>query len=160
MRHFFLILLLLCSSPVAFADDVPVATPEVAEAEAPAAAPEATPKTESAEAEEVPASYDDAADSVGFLVKAVQDKNWTLALGLMLTLMVFLANKIGLKDRIGSKAVPWVATALAMSATSGIALVAGISVSEALVQGFLAGVVAIGGWEMLFKHILKAKASS
>ena len=161
MRHFFAISLLLCASPV-FADD---ATPEDAAVEAVAEAPEApeapAEKVEEAEgSEEVPESYDDAAESVSLLVKAVQDKNWSLALGFLLTLLVFLANKLGLKDKVGAKAVPWVATGLAMAATSGIGLASGVALSEALVQGFLAGVVAIGGWEMLFKHFLKAKASS
>lgn len=158
MRHFVAIFFLLCAPP-AFADDAAAPATPTAEA-AEEAKPEAEAPAEAEAEEAVPESYDDAAESVSLVVKAVQDKNWSLALGLILTLLVFLANKMGLKDKVGSKAVPWVATGLAMAATSGVGLASGVALSEALVQGFLAGVVAIGGWEMLFKHLLKAKAAS
>jgi len=153
MRHYIAILLFLCAAPV-YAEE-----PEAPAAEAVAEA-EAAPAEAGESEEAVPESFDDAAESVSLLVKAVQDKNWSLVLGLLLTLLVFGANKLGLKERVGSKAVPWVATAVAVAATSGVGLVSGVALADAAVQGLLAGVVAIGGWEMLFKHLLKSKAAS
>tara|TARA_B100000282_G_scaffold161120_1_gene116343 strand:+ start:502 stop:1017 length:516 start_codon:yes stop_codon:yes gene_type:complete len=115
------------------------------------------PKAETKE--EVPADYNEAAETVSLLVKAIQDKNWALAIGLLLTLLVFVANKFGLKDKVGSKAVPWVATGLATVASLGVALANGLAVTDAISQGILAGLTAIGGWEMLFKHILSTSKS-
>ena len=174
MRHLLTLAIIFSFAAVpAYAEEpaAPAAAEEAAAPEAEEAAPEAKSeeaapeaKSEEAapEAEEaedgVPESYDDAAESVSLLVKAVQDKNWSLALGLLLTLLVFIANKFGLKDKVGSKAVPWVATGLAMAATCGVGLSSGVALADAAVQGLLAGVVAIGGWEMLFKHLLKAKS--
>jgi|13_taG_2_1085334.scaffolds.fasta_scaffold16219_2 hypothetical protein len=103
---------------------------------------------------EVPADYNEAAETVSLLVKAVQDKNWALVIGLVLTLLVFVANKFGLKEKVGSKAVPWVATGLATASALGISFANGLPVTDAISQGILAGLTAIGGWEMLFKHIL------
>lgn len=103
---------------------------------------------------EVPEDYNEAAETVSLLVKAVQDKNWALAIGLLLTLLVFVANKFGLREKVGAKAVPWVATGLATAAALGVSFANGLPVSDAISQGILAGLTAIGGWEMIFKHFL------
>ena len=91
------------------------------------------------------------------LIKAAQDKNWALVIGLALSILVFIANKFGLKDKVGSKAVPWVASGLAVSATVGAGLVAGLPVIDSISQGLVVGVAAIGGWEMILKHLLGNK---
>jgi len=149
-------------APPVYADDPPEAPAAEAEAaEEEVAAEEATPAEEEAaeeaasSEEEVPDDITEAAEDVSLLVKAVKDKNWALALGFLLMLLVFVANKFGLKDRVGSTAVPWVATGVAVAATVGAALATGVALADAAVQGLLAGVVAIGGWEMLFKHLLQ-----
>jgi hypothetical protein len=170
MQRFLTLLVLvlgLTVPTVAFAEE-----PAAAEAseEAAPASDEAAPEGEDAAApagedeaagdEEVPETLDAAADDISLLVKAVQDKNWSLALGFLLMLLVMVANKFGLKDKIGSKAVPWVAMGLAVAATLGIGLANGLVLVEAGMQGVLAGVAAIGGWELLFKHILQSKPAA
>lgn len=115
---------------------------------------EAPVKEEKKEEADVPEDFNEAAETVSLLVKAVQDKNWALVCGLLLTLIVFGANKMGLKNKVGSKAVPWVATALATATALGISLANGLPVGDAISQGLLSGLTAIGGWEMLFKHVL------
>ena len=114
-----------------------------------AAAPEAAPET-----------FDEAAETVGLLIKAVQDKNWALVVGFLMMLLVFVANKFGLKDKVGVKAVPWVVMGLSVASVSGAALVAGVAIPEVISQGVLAGVAAIGGWELMFKHLFKKKAAA
>ena len=69
-------------------------------------------------------------------------------------LLVFVANKFGLKDKVGAKAIPWVSLVIGVFATSGMALASGVAVTEALIQGLSAGLAAVGSWETLFKHIL------
>ena len=106
-----------------------------------------------------PQSLDEAAETVSLLIKAVQDKNWALAIGFLMMLLVFVANKFGLKDKVGPKAVPWVVMGLSVASVSGGALIAGVAIPEVIMQGVLAGVAAIGGWELLFKHLLVKKAA-
>jgi len=91
------------------------------------------------------------------LSQAIQSKNWPLAVGFGLSILVALGGKFGLKDKIGANALPWVATALAVAGTVGAALIAGTPVVDAGVQGLLAGVAAIGGWELFLKHFIPAK---
>lgn len=116
-----------------------------------------TSKEETVDTEEVPKDFNEAAETVSLLVTAVQDKNWTLVIGLLLTLVVFVANKFGLKDKVGGKYVPVVAVLLGTMTTTGLALVSGIAVTSAITQGIVAGMVSIGGWEVLFKHFLASK---
>ncbi len=180
MTRLFTILLAfgIAFAPPAFADPDPSASDALAgeqakEAEAAPADPaapaeeakadgEAAPAdaAEEAKAEEaVPQTLDEAAETVSLLVKAVQDKNWALAVGFLMMLLVFIANKFGLKNKVGSKGVPWVVMGLSVASVAGAALTAGLAVPEALVQGVLAGVAAIGGWELMFKHLLVKKAA-
>jgi hypothetical protein len=49
---------------------------------------------------------------------------------------------------------------LSVASVSGAALSAGLAIPDAVVQGILAGVAAIGGWELLFKHILVKKPAA
>ena len=158
MRYLFLALSLTFASPV-YAQDA--GAPEAVEAAAPEAdAPEAPAKDE-AKADEAPAptpeQIDDAVESVSLLVDALQSKNWALAIGILLSLLVAFANKFGLKDKVGSKALPWVTSGVAVIGAIGAALMAGVSIMEAASQGLVAGVAAIGGWEMILKHLLAAK---
>ena len=149
MFHFALSFLLISGPAFAEPEDAPEETTAEAPAEAEAEAPaeeEAPADAEEAESE-VPETLDEAAEDVSLLVKAVQEKHWGLVIGLLLSLLVFVANKFGLKNKVGSKAVPWVTAGLAVSATVGAGLVGGVSVA------------AVGGWEMIFKHVLGSPSS-
>ena len=174
MQHILLSFLLLLCAPVALAqDEAPVseeAAPEEAAAEE--AAPEEAAPAEEAPAEEAPAadeaeapspeSVEDAVDAVSdevsVLSEALQSQNWALVFGILLSLLVAVANKFGLKDKVGSKAIPWVTSGVAVAGAVSAALMAGVSVMDAVPQGLIAGVAAIGGWEMVLKHILARKS--
>lgn len=191
MRYLFLAFALIFVSPVYAQDASPPEAVEAAadapeeaapEADAPEeaapedAAPDAPEEAEGSEDEikdaaPVPAEpstpsadqIDATAESVSLLVDALQSKNWALAFGILLSILVAFANKFGLKDKVGGQAVPWVTAGVAVLGAVGAALVAGVSVVEAVSQGLVAGVAAIGGWEMLLKHLLavpKGEAAS
>lgn len=160
--------------PVTLVDDVVVAAPvgdtptEPASADSeepavalndPTAIPEESSDSESTPAEPAP-SADVSAEQVGTLVEALKGKDWPLAVGLALSLVVALASKMGLRSLVPAKALPWVTVGLAVAGTVGAALSAGVPVAEVIVQGILAGVAAIGGWELLFKHILGSKPAT
>lgn len=104
--------------------------------------------------------YNQAVDQITVLVKAIQSKNWPVVAGIILMLLVFVANKFGLKDKVGAKAIPWVSLIIGVFATSGMALASGVAVTEALIQGLSAGLAAVGSWETLFKHILGGSSAS
>ena len=148
--------------PVEIASTEAADSAQPAPAEAPAAAP--APAEVPAESKagdsgveavvEVPPGQE-----IPALVGAVQSQNWPLSLGILLTVLVTVANRFGLKNIVGPKAVPWVTVGLAVATSVGAALTQGIAVVPALVQGILAGVVAIGGWELVFKHFFSTPKS-
>jgi hypothetical protein len=170
MRHLtaltFAILLPL-SSPAWAQDGTPdaveavEAAPEAAPVEDAAPAPAEEPAEEGAEEPKAPSAdqIEATTESVSLLVDALQSKNWALAIGILLSLLVSFANRFGLKDKVGSKALPWVTSAVAVLGAIGAALMAGVSIMEAASQGLVAGVAAIGGWEMVLKHLLAPKKS-
>jgi len=154
-------------SPLAWAqDEAPAAAPAVEEAAAEEAAPaveEAAPEKEEAAASDESdegASAEEAGEVAGTLADAIQNKNWALLFGLILSMLVALANKFGLKDKVGSKAIPWVTSGLAVVGSLSAALVGGLPLLDALSQGLVAGVAAIGGWEMILKHLLAKKTEA
>ena len=165
MRILICTMFLLGFSLPSFAQDggeVPAQVEEAAPAEAPTeeAAPDAPAEApEKVEAEEVAEDSEAVADSASLIAQAIQDKNWALLAGIILSLLVAFANRFGLKDKVGGKAIPWITSGVAVAGSISAALLAGIPVFEALSQGLLAGVVAIGGWEMLLKHVLSPKKS-
>jgi len=129
---------------------------EKPEAEKPEAEKPEAEKPEAPSADQIEATT----ESVSLLVDALQSKNWALAIGILLSLLVSFANRLGLKDKVGGKALPWVTSAVAVLGAIGAALMAGVSIMEAASQGLVAGVAAIGGWEMVLKHILAPKSVS
>jgi hypothetical protein len=164
MNRFFLVALALCFAPTpAFGQEEPEAPVAVEEsAEAPEAAseePEAPAEAEET-GEEIAADFNEAAEDVSSLVKALESKNWPVGAGFVLMLLVFMANKAGLKDKVGKQAVPAVAIGLAVAASCGIALSSGVAMSTALAQGLAAGLAAIGSWEALFKLFLKKDSAT
>lgn len=183
-RHLMMALLaigLFCvpTLPAFAQDDAPVieeSVPEDTEETAAAPSPEevAPPVSEPAEVEsdagfvpenppaieEVPEGepQDEAelASLLGALPDAIQSKAWPVVAGTILLFIVYVLRRAGLDERLDSKYLPWLAVGIAVLSTLGMALVSGIAVFEAVMQGLLSGVTAIGGWELLFKHILSS----
>ena len=102
----------------------------------------------------VPETAEEAAKDVSLLVKAIQSKAVAPAIGFGLMLLVFVLNKLGLKDKVGDKAVPWITMAIGVAGAVGVGLVADIGIVSAIIQGVLVGFSAIGSWETVFKHAL------
>lgn len=121
------------------------------------AAPDAATEEATNEAASDTLSDEEVMETVGLLMQALESKNWPLFFGLLLSLLVWAATRFGLKDVVGAKALPWVTMIVAVAGTVGAGLVAGLEISQVLLQGVLAGVAAIGGWELLLKHLLPKK---
>jgi hypothetical protein len=97
---------------------------------------------------------------VTFMIRAAKNGQWSLFAGFLILLLIFGANKLGLKDKVGSKALPWICVTLGVLSSIGVMLSTGIAVDEAIAAGFMAGLSATGGWELIFKHMFKGGGSS
>lgn len=169
MRHFILacaLIFSLSAVPTAAlatpAPDAYASAPEPGESPGNKVAPTPTEKEEtpatSAPMEE-PKNIGEAIEDVGLLVEAAKNGNWVLFAGILILLLIFLLDKVvKLKERVPSKAIPWVAAALGIVASIGAQLTTSIPWGQALVQGLLSGAVAVGLWELVFQH-LKTKAT-
>lgn len=89
------------------------------------------------------------------LTAAINSGNWTLATALGLMLAVFIARKFFLK-RVPGEYLPWVAVALSVALAAGEALYSGKPPMDAIVQGVVTGLAAIGTWEAV-KPMAKKK---
>lgn len=162
IRLSFVLLLLLAPTTAALAQDAgsapaPDAVSEVVDAPAVPTPATATPVAPVAPV--APVTVEDASESISFLVSAAKGGHWSLFLGVLLTLLVWVLIKfVKLKERVGSKAIPWVAAGLGITASVGLSLSSGLPLVEGLVQGFMAGATSVGLWELVFKHALKKKA--
>jgi len=113
---------------------------------------------EKADAKAEISSDEEAMSVVKSLVDAAKGGQWSLAAAFALMLLVFFANKFGLKDKLGPKVVPWVAAGTSMAGYVAAALmVDGVAISDAVLGGFATGAAAVGLWEMLFKHVMGGK---
>ncbi len=100
-----------------------------------------------------PGSDAEAVEVVETAIWAVQNSNWSLLAGLVLFLVVFLANRFGLAKKVGRNAVPWVTAGLGVAGTLGLGLANDVPVQQALMHGFFASAEAIALWELVFRHI-------
>lgn len=86
---------------------------------------------------------------------AIAANNWPLAVGIGLTILVWVFRKFIVK-KIPKKAMPWVSLALAVIGTAGTRIVQATSESrpwwQGMVQGILEGAVtgfvAMGAWDI------------
>jgi hypothetical protein len=92
------------------------------------------------------------------LVNAAKGGQWSLVVAFVIMLLVYVVKRFGLKDKLPSKAVPWVAAGTSMAGYVAAALmVDGAGILDAVLGGLATGAAAVGLWEMVFKHFLGAK---
>lgn len=141
------------AAPVAFAQDVAPAVEEVA-----------PDKPEVDKAENKEATQDLGLKTVDptqegtyvtWVIKAIESKNWPLLAGVLIMLVLLVANKLGLKNKVNKKFIPWIGVLMAVLTSVGTMLVTGIDWKDALVQGFLVGAAASGLWELLKNQLNK-----
>jgi len=121
---------------------------------------EATPEAEEGSEEAEASESDEVGNLFVSLADAIGTQNWPVALGVTLMILVFLANKVGLKDRVGGKLVPWVTIGVGVLSTAGVALAAGTEIAPAIIAGVASGLAAVGSWEAFFKHLLTKKEAA
>jgi len=103
-----------------------------------------------------PETVVEALQEVNFMIEAAKNGWWGIFAGILIMLLVFILDKlVGLKKRVGKKAVPWVAAVFGIVAAIGVALTTGVHWGQAILQGLTAGISAVGLWELIFQHIEK-----
>jgi len=143
--------------------EMPAASPAPADAGPTPAKAEPAKKATAEEAKPVPPraqpeTMTEAIKEVGALVEAARNGNWVLFTGILIMLLIYILDKlVKLKERIPAKAVPWVSAALGIVGSIAAQLTTGIPWGQALLQGFTAGLAAVGLWELIFKHLVKKK---
>lgn len=99
---------------------------------------------------------EEAAKAPGLIVEAIKTGQWTLLSGLVICFLLWVVRKFGMLDWVKTKeTIPSLAIIVASLGYVGAALSANLPVTEALLQGGTAGLAAIGGWEIVFKRLLK-----
>ena len=101
---------------------------------------------------------EEAVEAAGELINAIQTKHWGLAIGLGLTLLVFVLRKVKVLSKVPSKALPWVTAVLGILGYMAAAFMSdGANLTDAALGGLMTGAAAVGLWEMLLKHFLQGK---
>lgn len=97
---------------------------------------------------------EESAPPVDGLVEAIQHHHWPVAVGLGITLLIYVANRAGLQKRVDKKWLPRLSIGLGILSAIAAQLALGIPWEEALSKGFLAGATATGLWEAALQHVL------
>jgi hypothetical protein len=142
----------------------PVVVETAPEATAPAAtpAPAAEPSKDvtppGVEDPKVPETNEEVGSLISDLLNAAQNGHWTVFAGLLILLLVWFFNKLGLAAKIGRTYVPWVTLGISTLVAVAIGLSSGAAILDAIKLGVLEGGVAIALWELLFKHLTSKKS--
>lgn len=89
------------------------------------------------------------------IIEAAKSGHWSVLVGLVLTLLVWILRKFNVISFVPKKAIPWITAALGIVGYIGVSLSTGMAVEDAIMHGFLTGVSAVGLWELIGKHLLK-----
>ena len=103
---------------------------------------------------------DEVVETVGLIKEAIDSGAWGLVVGLILSLLVAVSRRFNVLHFLPSQAVPWATMGLSLAASVAALLVGGVAVGEAILAGITAGLAAVGGWEMLLKHIKVLRPAS
>lgn len=79
---------------------------------------------------------------------------WPLLIGFLVMMAVYFANRLGLKERVGSALVPWIALLTSVATNLGGLLLVGRPWTEAVLTGVLSGIFSVGFWELVGKRLL------
>jgi hypothetical protein len=133
-------------------------TPEVPEAtEVPAEAPLAVEETPAVIPVEPPTTDSAAVDTALKIVSAARDGQWTLFAGMLLMLLVYVFNRMGMGAKIGTKAVPWVTVGLGVLSSVGFGIANGEVWYTGIIYGLFMSASAIALWELVIKHLTALK---
>jgi hypothetical protein len=98
----------------------------------------------------------DVVQASGALLEALMQKNWTVAAGLALSILIWVLRTTGVLDKVklGSKwGIRASTVILAVIGSLSVSLVTGMPPAEVAVSAVQVAVAAVGGWEFFGKLI-------
>jgi hypothetical protein len=108
----------------------------------------------------VPVTDEEVGAIVTLILDAAKGGHWQILAGLLILLVVFVFNKLGLASKIGPGLVPWFAVGLGILTSVAIGMASDTGILPALQYGFIQGGLAVALWELIAKHLLKGKSQS
>lgn len=96
----------------------------------------------------LPVTDAEAGSMLGAMIDAAQGSHWNVFGGLLVLLLVWLFNRLGLKAKFGSKVVPWVSLITGAVAGVAIGMASGAPFVDALKFGLMDGAMAVSFWEL------------
>ncbi len=105
----------------------------------------------------VPESNFDAIKLLPSIWKALKDKNWAIAVSLLIMLLVWAGRKFVVPG-LNPSAVPLVVAGMGLLVGLAGSIGAGAPIIPSLLSGLFVGAAASGFWEQIFKHFLSPKA--
>lgn len=91
--------------------------------------------------------------SIDQIIAAFSGHQTLLATGLGLSFILAFINKMGWLKWLTPKAIPWVGVLVGLLGGVANNLISGMPLQVALMNGFMAGVVATGAWELVLQHV-------
>ena len=92
---------------------------------------------------------------IGLMAKAFQSGDWMLAVGLLLTLVVAGFKLLGINKLVPKQHTKWLAGGLSLVTSVAVGLMAHATWWAIISTGLGAGVIAVGGWEVLLEPVVK-----
>tara|TARA_B100000029_G_scaffold366698_1_gene360089 strand:- start:2016 stop:2423 length:408 start_codon:yes stop_codon:yes gene_type:complete len=88
---------------------------------------------------------------IEMMAQAFSSGSWTLASGLLLTLVVVALRLFSVTKRVSKEWMPWLVSGISLLTSVAVGLQTGQSWWEMASTGFAVALVAVGGWETVAK---------
>lgn len=90
---------------------------------------------------------------IALMATAFKNGDWMLGAGLLLTACIGLARLFGLTKLVPKQHTKWLAGGIAMLTSVSVGLMAHASWWQIISTGIGTGVIAVGGWEVIFEPV-------
>jgi hypothetical protein len=117
---------------------------------------EVTPAVESVPG--APTTDAEALAMIKAFLDAFKEGKVSFGIGLTLTLLVYVVNRLALKDTLPQASVPYLAFGVGVAGAVGLGLVSGVPLASAILTGITAGLAAVAAWETMSKAITATTA--
>lgn len=88
---------------------------------------------------------------IELMAKAFSSGSWTLASGLLLSLVVVVLRMFKVSNKVPKEWTPWVVAGMSLLTSVSVGLQTGEEWLQIISTGFAVALVAVGGWETIAK---------
>jgi len=105
----------------------------------------------------IPDTPEEAGELLNAAIKAAEGGHWAIFAGFLIMLVIWGLRRVNWLNSVPDQYIPWISAGIGIVSYVAIALAAGTGVRVAITQGCMAGVEAVGLWELVFKRLLGKK---